>query len=69
MKDILITAFPNDNKCLALANTDEGTAFMLNQYEPTERTFPASVNMRGTDVNEFMNKLREIGLSFTFRSI
>ena len=62
LRDIVMRAFPAENLCVVDSATQDGIEWFMKQYETVH-----PIRITGEEVNEFMDKLREIGLSFSFK--
>ena len=61
IKDIKVLAYPEDGYAKAEGESADGMQFMIRQFERRDTVFDAD------SVNDFLNELRKLKLSFSFR--
>jgi len=62
LKDIVMKAFPETNTCVVDSASQKGFEFLIKQF-----TTARAIKLAGDDVNDFLDKIRELGLSYSFR--
>ena len=64
-KDVIIKAYPNDNKALVEGNTAEGMLCVKAKFPELHAAKESAIS--GDEVNDLIAEIRERKLSFSFR--
>jgi len=64
--DVIITAYPVDNKAIIESNSGDAMVFLKSRFEDTPVIDNPSIT--GDDVNALLQDLREKGLRYSFKA-
>lgn len=64
--DVIITAYPEENKAVLESNSGEAMVFLKSRFEDVPVIDNPSIT--GDEVNTLLNDLREKNLSYSFKA-